>query len=80
MAVFASVELLVDTLGGCSGRIMAMNCAEFRIRRTSLKEGATKRREEMARCWSWVMNAASRWSGVRKEAIVGTSILSLEVG
>ncbi len=46
----------------------------------SLNEGATKRREEIARRWSWDLNASSRASGVKKVDIVGTSMLSLDLG
>jgi len=52
--------------------------AVLRIRRMSLKDGGTKRREEIARIASWWRKAASRARGVKNMPIVGTSILSLE--
>jgi hypothetical protein len=44
----------------------------------SLKDGGTKRREEIARIASWCRKAASRARGVKNMPIVGTSILSFE--
>lgn len=55
-----------------------MICAELRIRRMSLKDGETKRREEMYLLRSWYLNAASRGSLVKKGPTVGTSSFSLE--
>lgn len=46
----------------------------------SLNEGATNRREEIARLWSCDLNASSRASGVKKVDIVGTSMPSLDLG
>jgi hypothetical protein len=43
-----------------------------------LKDGGTKRREEIARIASWCRKAASRARGVKNMPIVGTSILSFE--
>ena len=46
----------------------------------SLKDGATNRREDIALRWSCDRNASSSASGVKKVDIVGTSILSLDLG
>lgn len=45
----------------------------------SLKEGATNRREEIARIESWCLKASSSANGVKKVEMVGTSILSLDL-
>ena len=46
----------------------------------SLNDGATKRRHEMARTESWYLNASSRGKGVKNAEIVGTSMLSFDLG
>jgi hypothetical protein len=57
-----------------------MICAVFRMSRMSLKDGGTKRREEIARIASWWRKAASRARGVKNMPIVGTSMLNFERG
>lgn len=52
--------------------------AELRMRRMSLKEGETKRREEMYLLWSWYLNAASSGSRVKNGPTVGTRSFSLD--
>jgi hypothetical protein len=44
-----------------------------------LKEGATKRRCEIARCGSVVRNASFSGSGVKNIPIVGTSIFNFDI-
>lgn len=58
--------------------VTAMICAELRIRRTSLKDGDTKRREEMYRLRSCSLNAASSGNLVKKGPTLGTSSFSFE--
>lgn len=66
-------------VASCSAPLVtAMVCAELRICRTSLNDGATNLLDEMYRFLSWYLKAASRGSLVKKGPAVGTSILSLE--
>jgi hypothetical protein len=44
----------------------------------SLKEGGTKRLDEMKRFLSWYLNASARGSRVKNVPILGTSNLSLD--
>lgn len=58
--------------------VTAMIWAELRMRRTSLKEGETKRRDEMYRFESWYLKAASRGRRVKKGPMLGTRSLSFD--
>ena len=44
-----------------------------------MKDGATKRRDEMALLASWYLKASSSASGVKNSDIVGTSMLSFDL-
>lgn len=44
----------------------------FRVRRMSLKEGGTKRREDMRRRESWYSKAEARGRAVKNVPTVGT--------
>lgn len=71
------INLVFKDLYGL-GWIIAKIWAVFKIKRISLNDGATNRRDEMARIASWCLNESSRASGVKKVEIVGTSILSFD--
>ena len=58
--------------------VTAMIWAELRIRRTSLKDGETKRRDEMYRLRSWYLKAASSGSRVKNGPTLGTRSFSFE--
>ena len=58
--------------------VTPINCAVFKINRISLKEGGTKRLDEMNRFLSWYLNAAAKGSLVKNVPIVGTRSLSFE--
>lgn len=58
--------------------VTAMTWAELRIRRTSLKDGDTKRRDEMWRLLSWYLKAASSGNRVKKMPRGGTRSLSFD--
>lgn len=57
---------------------MDMTWAVLSMRRMSLNEGGTKRREEIARWRSCDLNASSSASGVKKVEMVGTSIFNFD--
>src|ERR1700744_1130598 len=69
----------VTRSSGPPWRASVMACAVLRIRRTSLNEGATKRRREMNRRASWCTKASLRQSGVKKTPTEGTRSLSLDI-
>ncbi len=58
--------------------VHAIIWAELSIRRTSLNEGETKRRDEMYLLWSWTLNPASRGSRVKKGPTPGMSSWSFD--
>ena len=85
MELGVGAEMVVDdgvvmVLLGGFGRMREMICEVLRIWRMSLKDGATKRRDEMARMASWWRKASSRASGVKNMPTVGTSMLNFERG
>jgi hypothetical protein len=55
-----------------------MSWAVFRMSRMSLKDGGTKRLDEIERLLSWYLNELPRGRGVKKVPTVGTSNLSLD--
>lgn len=52
--------------------------AVLRMRRMSLKDGGTKRREDMKRWRSWYLKASARGRRVKKVPMLGTSNFSLD--
>jgi len=55
-----------------------MICAVFKMSRTSLNEGGTKRRDDMNLLLSWYLKAAARGRRVKKAPILGTSSFSFD--